>query len=75
MQISGPSKAPMRETKASKMGIVLAMIQAIRMIPNVQLSQVIQCVGELLVRWREPRRILTNMNFAGIFGGFTRGFC
>lgn len=53
----GPISAPIREIKASNTGIVLAMMYAIMVIPNTQLSQQIQCVGELLVRCRETRRI------------------
>ena len=64
--ISVPTKAPMRETNESKAGMELAMIYPIAVTPKVQDNQTIQCVGVLLFRWREPRRILTKMYFAGI---------
>jgi hypothetical protein len=66
MHISGPSRAPMRETRASKTGIALATSHAIRVTPEVQATQVSQWVKVLLVRWREPRRRWTKMNLAGI---------
>lgn len=66
MHMTGPSRAPIRETKAEKAGMVLAMIQAITVIEKVQLNQTIQCVGVLPLRCREPRRAWTKMNFAGI---------
>lgn len=56
----------MRETNESKAGMELAMIYPIAVTPKVQDNQTIQCVGVLLFRWREPRRILTKMYFAGI---------
>lgn len=65
--MTGPSKAPMRETKASKTGIVLAIMKAMIVMPKVQVNQDIQCVGVLLLRWRELRSAWTKMNFAGIY--------
>lgn len=67
MHMTGPSKAPMRETKASKTGIVLAIMKAMIVMPKVQVNQDIQCVGVLLLRWRELRSAWTKMNFAGIY--------
>lgn len=55
--MSVPSKAPIREISELKTGIALAMMYAITVTPKVQLSQVIQWIGELLVRCLEPRRI------------------
>lgn len=66
MHITGPSKAPMRDTKESKTGIVLAMIQAITVTPKVHANQVIQWVGVLLLRCLDPRSIWTKMNLDGI---------
>lgn len=56
----------MRETSESKTGIVLAIMYAITIMPNVQLNQQTQWVIVLLFRWREPRRRWTKMYFAGI---------
>ena len=64
--ISGPSKAPISATNELNTGTVLAIIKAIMATPRVQLIQVIQWVGVFLLKCREPRRICTNMNFAGI---------
>lgn len=64
--MSEPSKAPMSETNESNTGIALAMMYAITVMPKVQPSQVIQCMGVLLVKCREPRRMWMKMNFAGI---------
>lgn len=65
--MTGPSKAPIRDTNASNTGMVLAIMKAMSVIPNVQVSQHIQWVGVLLLRWREFRSAWTNMNFAGIY--------
>lgn len=65
--MSGTSKAPISETSPSKTGIALAMIYAITTTPKVQPSQAIQCIGVLLVKWWEPRRMWMKMYFAGIF--------
>lgn len=56
----------MSETKLSKTGIVLAIIQAMRVIPKVHPSHVAQCVGVLEVRCRDLRRVWMKMNLAGI---------
>ena len=40
----------MRDTSESKIGIVLAMINAITVIVSVQESHIIQCVGVFAVR-------------------------
>lgn len=64
--MSGPNKAPMRETSPSNTGMALAMMYATTMTLRVQLNQTSQWVGLLLVRWREPRRRWTKMYFAGI---------
>ena len=42
--------APMRATRPEKTGIALAMIYAVRVIPNVEESHVIQCIALLAVR-------------------------
>lgn len=52
-----PSRAPIKETRASNAGIVLAMMYAITVMPKVQPSQQAQCVKVLVFRWREPRRM------------------
>lgn len=66
-QVSVPSRAPMSDTRASKEGMALAIMYAMTVTLTVHPSQVIQCVGELLVRWGEPRRRWTNMNLDGIY--------
>lgn len=66
MHMTGPRRAPMSETSASKTGIVLAMMYAMSVIPKVQPSQTAQWIGELEFRCREPRRMWTKMNFEGI---------
>lgn len=60
-----PRREPISETRESKTGIALAMMYAITTAPRVQLSQVIQCVGLLLVRCLEPFRMCRKMDFAG----------
>lgn len=61
-----PSREPTSEARESKTGIALAVMYAITTMPRAQLSQAIQCVGELLVRCLEPWRMCRKMNFAGI---------
>ena len=60
-----PNRAPTSETRPSKMGTALAMINAIKMTPKVQLSHVAQCVIVFAVRCREFRKSRTNTNLAG----------
>lgn len=57
----------MRETRASKAGIVLAMMYAITVTPKVQPSQESQWVGVMLFKCGDPRRRWTKMYFAGIY--------
>ena len=63
--MSVPSRAPISETSESKTGMALAMMYAIMVTPKVQLSQVPQCMGELLVRCLEPWRMWMKMYLAG----------
>ena len=63
--MSVPSREPISETSESKTGMALAMMYAITVTPKVQLSQVIQCVGELLARCLVPWRMWMKMYFAG----------
>ena len=63
-----PRNAPIRDTKALKTGMALAMMYATRTTPLVQLSQVVQCVHVLEVRCFVPRRKRTKKFFAGTWG-------
>lgn len=61
-----PKKDPMREVRDPNMGMALATIYAVRQMPRVQPSQVIQCVAVFAVRCLEPRKKRTRIYFPGI---------
>jgi hypothetical protein len=68
MHMNGANVAPTRPTKLEKMGIALPMMYATRVVPKVQPTHTIQCVGVFVLRWRDPRRTLTKMYLAGSWG-------
>jgi len=65
MDMVGPKKAPINETRFPKMGMAEAITYAMAMTPKVHDSHADQCCHELLVRCFEPRRSRTKMYFAG----------
>lgn len=63
--INVPRRAPMRETRVLKMGIPLAITYEATVMEKVQPIQVAQCINELSVRCRDPRKMRKKMCLLG----------